>query len=133
MADPIVISGNSIPVAVRIESMSAGGNQVNAQNPIKIPSGIQSITLNYDNTKATRERIRFRYKLDGSDQGWSDSVAVKTVVYKNLGPGTYLFRIVASNSVGLWNGPETSVPFVIDSAFFGKRGGFEWLVLQGVS
>jgi signal transduction histidine kinase len=35
-----------------------------------------------------------------------------------LGPGTYLFRIVASNSVGLWNGPETSVPFVIEPAFW---------------
>jgi len=119
MADPIVISRNSIPVAVRIESMSAGGNQVNAQNPIKIPSGIQSITLNYDNTNlAARERIRFRYKLDGSDQGWSDIVASRQVVYKNLSPGTYLFRIVASNSVGLWNGPETSVPFVIEPAFW---------------
>jgi signal transduction histidine kinase len=119
MADPIVISGNSIPVPVRIESISAGGNQVNAQNPIKIPSGVQSITLNYDNANlAARERIRFRYKLDGSDQGWSDIVASRQVVYKNLGPGTYLFRIVASNSVGLWNGPETSVPFAIEPAFW---------------
>jgi signal transduction histidine kinase len=67
------------------------------------------------------ERIRFRYKLDGSDQGWSDTVASRQVVYKNLGPGTYLFRIVASNSVGLWNGPETSVPFVIEPAYWQTR------------
>jgi ligand-binding sensor domain-containing protein len=119
MADPIVISKNSVPVAVRIESMSAGGSQINAKNPIKIPSGIRSITLNYGSTNLAKpERIRFRYKLDGSDQGWSDPVASRQVVYKNLGPGTYLFRIVASNSVGLWNGPETSVPFVIEPAFW---------------
>jgi ligand-binding sensor domain-containing protein len=119
MADSIVISKNSVPVAVRIESMSAGGSQINAKNPIKIPSGIRSITLNYGSTNlATPERIRFRYKLDGSDQGWSDTVASRQVIYKNLGPGTYLFRIVASNSVGLWNGPETSVPFVIEPAFW---------------
>jgi signal transduction histidine kinase/ligand-binding sensor domain-containing protein len=119
LADPIVTTNNSVPVTVRIESISAGGSQVNAQNPIKIPSGIQSITLNYGSTNlAAPERIRFRYKLDGSDQGWSDTVASKQVVYKNLGPGTYLFRIVASNSVGLWNGPETSVPFVIEPAFW---------------
>src|ERR1700685_4811142 len=122
MADPIGISRNSIPVAVRIESMSAGGNQVNAQNPIKIPSGIQSITLNYDNMNlAARERIRFRYKLDGSDQGWSDTVASRQVVYKNLGPGTYLFRIVASNSIGLWNGPGGSGQFFIQPPFWQPR------------
>jgi len=119
LADPIVATKNSVPVMVRIDSMFAGGSQVNAQNPIKIPSGIQSITLNYGSTSlAAPERIRFRYKLDGSDQGWSDTVASRQVVYKNLGPGTYLFRIVASNSVGLWNGPETSVPFVIEPAFW---------------
>jgi ligand-binding sensor domain-containing protein/signal transduction histidine kinase len=119
LADPIATTKDSVPVTARIESIFAGGSQVNAQNAIKIPSGIQSITLNYGSTNlAAPERIRFRYKLDGSDQGWSDTVASKQVVYKNLGPGTYLFRIVASNSVGLWNGPETSVLFVIEPAFW---------------
>src|ERR1700722_18288439 len=119
LADPIVISKNALPVAVRIESMSAGGSQLSAHNPIKVPSGIQSITFNYGSTNlAERERVRFRYKLDGSDQGWSDTVASRQVVYRNLGPGAYLFRIVASNNIGLWNGPETSVPFVIEPAFW---------------
>jgi signal transduction histidine kinase len=119
MANPIVTAENSAPATVRIESISAGGLQLNAQNPIKIPSRIQGITLNYGSTNlSVTERIRFRYKLDGSDQSWSDTVASRQVVYKNLGPGTYLFRIVASNSLGLWNGPETSVPFVIEPAFW---------------
>ncbi len=49
LADPIVTTKNSVPVTVRIESMLADESQVNAQNPIKIPSGIQSIALNYGN------------------------------------------------------------------------------------
>ncbi|WP_260741695.1 sensor histidine kinase [Tunturiibacter lichenicola] len=119
LADPIVTSKDAVPTKVRIESMAAGGSRVNMQNPIKISSGIQSITLNYGSTNlAVPERIRFRYKLDGSGQGWSETVASRQVVYNNLGPGTYLFRIVASNSAGLWNGPETSVPFVIEPAFW---------------
>jgi ligand-binding sensor domain-containing protein len=119
LADPIATSRNAVPVMVRIESMTAGGSQVNMQKPIKIHSGIQGITVNYEGTDlAVPKRIRFRYKLDGSDQGWSDIVASRQVVYNNLGPGSYLFRIVASNSFGLWNGPETSVPFVIEHAFW---------------
>ena len=119
LADPVVTAENSVPVAVRIESISVGERQMNAQNPITIPSGIQSITLNYGSTNLSApERIRFRYKLDGSDQGWSDTVPSRQVVYKHLDPGTYRFHIVASNSLGLWNGPETSVPFVIEPAFW---------------
>jgi signal transduction histidine kinase len=91
LADPIVTSKDAIPTMVRIESMAAGGSRVNVQKPIKISSGIQSITLNYGSTNmAVPERIRFRYKLDGSGQGWSETVASRQVVYNNLGPGTYL-------------------------------------------
>jgi signal transduction histidine kinase len=106
-------------VAVRIESVSAGGRQFDPLEPIRIPSGTQSITLNYGSTNLfTPERIRFRYKLDGTGQGWSDIVASRQVVYSNLGPGSYQFRILASSSLGLWNGPETSIPFLVEPAFW---------------
>jgi two-component sensor histidine kinase len=119
MADPNITLRNSGPVAVRIESVSAGGRQLDTQGPIKIPPGIQNITLNYRGTNLfTPERIRFRYKLDGSGQGWSDIVASSQVVFSNLGPGSYNFRILASSSIGLWNGPETNIPFVIEPAFW---------------
>ena len=119
MADPNITLRNSGPVAVRIESVSAGGRQFDTQRTIKIPPGIQSITLKYGGTNLfTPERIRFRYKLDGSGQGWSDIVASRQVVFSNLGPGSYNFRIVASSSIGLWNGAETNIPFVIEPAFW---------------
>lgn len=119
MADPNITLRNSGPVSVRIESVSAGGRQFDTQRTIKIPPGIQTITLNYGGTNLfTPERIRFRYKLDGSGQGWSDIVASRQVVFSNLGPGSYNFRIRASSSIGLWNGPETSIPFVIEPSFW---------------
>jgi signal transduction histidine kinase len=61
---------------------------------------------------------RFRYKLDNYDQGWSDVVASRQVNYSHLGPGSYRFRIVAASREGLWNGPETTIPFVIEPAFW---------------
>jgi signal transduction histidine kinase len=119
VADPRVTAANSLPVIVRVESMSAGGNQVNIQNAPHLPAGIQSIVFNYAGTNlATPEGVRFRYKLDGSDRGWSDITASRQVVYRNLDPGSYRFFVVASNSGGLWNGPETAVPFVIEPAFW---------------
>jgi ligand-binding sensor domain-containing protein/two-component sensor histidine kinase len=119
MAAPDITVRKAVPVAVRIESISAGGRQFDSQSNIRIPPGIQNITLNYGGTNLSApERIRFRYELDGSGQGWSDILASKQLVFSNLGPGSYRFRILASNSVGLWNGPETSLLFIIEPAFW---------------
>jgi signal transduction histidine kinase len=67
------------------------------------------------------ELVKFRYKLDGYDHGWRDVVASRQAIYSHLGPGSYRFRIVASSREGLWNGPETTVPFVIEPAFWQTR------------
>jgi signal transduction histidine kinase/ligand-binding sensor domain-containing protein len=119
VADPEIILNSSPPMAVRIESISANGIQVDLKNPLKFAARSQSIALNYASTAlSTPERVKFRYELDGSDRGWSDIVASRQVVFSHLNPGTYRFRIVASNVEGLWNGPETIVPFVIEPAFW---------------
>lgn len=119
MADPSKTTRSAVPVKVRIQSISTGGGPVRLTDPLKLVAGTHSITFNYaDSNLAVPERIRFRYRLDGSDQDWSDDVAPRQVVYTNLGPGSYRFRIVASNGMGLWNGPETTVGFVVEPAFW---------------
>jgi ligand-binding sensor domain-containing protein len=120
MADPSRTARSAVPVKVRIQSISTGGGPVRFTDPLKLAAGTHSITFNYaDSNLAVPERIRFRYRLDGSDQDWNDDdVALRQVVYTNLGPGSYRFRIVASNGMGLWNGPETTVGFVVEPAFW---------------
>jgi len=119
VADPSQATDHAVPAGVRIESISADGHSINfADNP-KLGPGRQSITFKYADTNlSVPDRIRFRYRLDGSDQGWSNEVALRQVVYTNLGPGVYRFRIVASSGLGIWNGPETIVPFVIEPALW---------------
>ena len=43
---------------------------------------------------------------------------MRQVVFNNLNPGSYRFRVVASDALGLWSGPETTFPFVIEPAFW---------------
>lgn len=119
VADPRLTFASSVPVKVRVNSVSADGKQVNLMESPKLAPGSGTIIFNYAGTDlATSDRVRYRYKLDGADQKWGDAVALRQVIYKNLGPGTYKFRIVASNYEGLWNGPETDVPFVIEPQFW---------------
>jgi len=63
-------------------------------------------------------RILFRYFLENFDSSWSQPVAAREAVYTNLGPGTYRFRLVASNSEGLWNGPETAITVNVAPAYY---------------
>jgi signal transduction histidine kinase/ligand-binding sensor domain-containing protein len=119
LADPVLTFKNAVPVAARIESTTVGGSGLSAQEPFHVPAGVKSIGFTFAGTNlAVPARIRFRYKLDGSGQDWSDIVATKQVVFSNLAPGKYVFRVVASNPIGLWNGPETSVPFVVEPSFW---------------
>ena len=119
VTDPKMAIDNSIPGKVRIESMSAGGDELNLQSLPRLPAGVESIVFNYSaDNLAAPQRVRFRYKLDGTDRGWSEIVASRQVTYTNLGPGHYRFRVVSSNSDGLWNGPETTVSFIIQPAFW---------------
>jgi signal transduction histidine kinase len=122
VADPEILLRYSAPVTVRIESVSAGGTQVNLNGPLKFAASSQSINFNYGSTSLSMPELgRFRYKLDGYDQGWSDIVTSRQAIYSHLSPGSYRLRIVASSREGLWNGPETTVPFVIEPAFWQTR------------
>jgi signal transduction histidine kinase/ligand-binding sensor domain-containing protein len=133
VADPEIILRDSAPVTVRIESISTGGIPVDLKNSMKLPSGNQSVVINYASTSLSApERVRFRYKLDGSGWGWSDIVASRQVVYSHLSPASYRFIVVASSSEGLWNGPETIVPFTIKPAFWQTRW-FEALCLVALA
>jgi signal transduction histidine kinase/ligand-binding sensor domain-containing protein len=119
MADPTTAAKSAVPVKVRIESISAGGRPISLATTPKLPAGIRSITFNYAGSNlSVPQKVRFRYRLDGADQSWSNDVALRQVVYTNLGPGPYRFRIVASNGLGLWSGQETTVQFVVEPAFW---------------
>lgn len=67
---------------------------------------------------AVPERVRFRYFLDGFDRGWCEPTADREAVYTNLSPGSYRFRVIASNSYGQWNGSEAAILLEVDPAFW---------------
>jgi signal transduction histidine kinase/ligand-binding sensor domain-containing protein len=107
------------PALAHVETVSVDGVPVGLQGPARISSSQRRIVINYSAVSLTAsDRIRFRYRLDGFDHAWSDATATRQAVYTNLGPGSYLFRVTASNSYGVWNGADATTPFEIDPAFW---------------
>jgi ligand-binding sensor domain-containing protein/signal transduction histidine kinase len=118
VVDSSQITDNSVPALPHIEAITADNNTVNLTASVRIPPSPRRITFDYTGLSlAVPGRIRFRYFLENFDKSWSQPSAAREAVYTNLGPGSYRFRLVASNSEGLWNTSETAIAFEVAPAY----------------
>ncbi len=117
------------PAVARVEAVMVDGNPTSLRGPIRIPSSQRRLVIDYSALSLVgSDRLRFRYRLDGFDHAWSEPVVSRQASYTNLGPGFYQFRVAASNSNGLWNGAEATLPFRIEPAFWQAW----WFQVSGV-
>ncbi len=115
VVNPARAAVNSAPALVHIEAVLADGTPFDLRGPIQVSARQKRTTFRFAALSlANSERVRYRYRLDGLDQGWSEAVAIPEASYANLGAGSYRFRVTACNSDGLWNGSEATVGFEVE-------------------
>jgi signal transduction histidine kinase len=84
---------------------------------IRMRPGSRSIDLRYTAlTLSNPEAVRFRYRLDGHDDGWVDADTRRLASYTNLKPGTYKFRVAANAGEERWQ--ESSALVLEQMPFF---------------
>jgi len=119
VVDPSRVPRATPPAIVHIEAVAVDGERVASWNALRISSGRRRVAFDFlALSLAAPERVRYRYRLDPFDSQWSEPGEARQAVYTNLGPGTYRFRLVASNSDGIWNSAETSVPLTVVPHFW---------------
>jgi ligand-binding sensor domain-containing protein/signal transduction histidine kinase len=119
VVDPSHITNTSAPALPHVEAIMADNDPITVGELVRVPSSRKRITFMYSGLSlAVPERIRFRYSLDGFDRGWSEPTAAREAVYTNLSPGTYRFRVIASNSYRQWNDSESAISLEVDPAFW---------------
>jgi ligand-binding sensor domain-containing protein/signal transduction histidine kinase len=115
VVDPSRVAASAALAIPHIEALSVDGSPVNVQDTVHIPASPRRITFTYTGLSlATPERVRFRYFLEGFDRSWSEPVATREAAYTNLGAHSYRFRVLASNSEGLWSESEAAVRFEVE-------------------
>ena len=62
------------------------------------------------------QRNRYMTKLEGFDEEWTETDQ-RLAVYTNLPAGKYTFKVISSNSDGVWSDDETQVSFTIAPHF----------------
>ena len=115
VADPADAAKRAQPALTHVETLTVDGAPIDLRQSVRFPSSRRRIAIGYAGLSlSVPERVRFRYRLDPFDQEWSAPVVDRQAGYTNLAPGDYRFRVIASNSDGLWNGPEGTLALVVE-------------------
>ncbi len=108
----------AMPAPIKIESISADDKDYSLGPRLSLPAHTSSVQISYSAVSLSDpEAIRFRYKLQGTDNDWHEVAAARPVNYRNLPPGAYQFNVSASDTNGAWSDKVATVEFTILPAF----------------
>jgi ligand-binding sensor domain-containing protein len=117
--DPNDLPKNDIPPPVVVSRISANGKQYSSFADLRLPPLTRDLEITYTALSyAIPEHVRYRYRLEGSENNWQEAGTRRQAFYTNLGPGSYRFRVAASNNDGIWNDSGFAVTFRVIPAFY---------------
>ncbi len=117
--DPAHIHTNALPPPVHIEQVAVDSRPLAFVDGIEVAPGAQQWEFHYTGLSLlVPQRSQFRYRLEGFDQGWIDAGSRRTAYYTRLAPGTYIFRVMASNNDGVWSNTDASFRFTLKPHFY---------------
>ena len=76
--------------------------------------------------------LRFRYRMDGLDDAWLESLTGGPISYGALPPGTYLFRGQARHLDGDWPESELALPVRVDGPWYSRSGAIAIFLALGL-
>ena len=116
--NPARLVRNAVVPPVAIRSLTLNGQRHVDPGSITLPAGKTNLSIEYTGLSfSVPSRVRFRYMLEGVDKGWIDPGTRRQAFYTNLDPGTYRFRVMASNNDAVWNPNSTMLEFTIPPTF----------------
>ena len=118
--DPDNLRTNRLPPPVAIEAVRRDGAPVDLRRalphhpPGRLPADVDRLEIDFTALSlVSPEKMRFRYRLEGSDDYWVEAENRRTAYYTHLPPGRYRFAVRAANSDGIWNDEGASIAFTV--------------------
>jgi len=123
--DPLkVYDNNHIPTVV-LTSINRLGKPIQTQSSLQV---LKDLELDYDQNDFTIEyaaldyvnpvKNHYAFKLEGFNKDWIQAGNNRSATYTNLSGGTYVFRVIGSNSDDVWNYEGASLIIRIKPPFW---------------
>jgi signal transduction histidine kinase len=89
-----------------LEAMTTGARTIEPVQGMMLPARTSQLQFSFTAPTLTDSmRVEFKYRLDGVDRDWVDARTNRQAAYANLGPGPYVFRVMATSGDGVWSAP----------------------------
>ena len=119
LVDPERLPRSTLPQPVHLEEVIADRRSYPPSADLTLPPLTRDLQISYTAPSlAVPQKLRFRYKLDGHDSDWVDSGTRRQAFYSDLGPGDYRFRVIASNTDGVWSEEGPFLRFSVAPAWY---------------
>jgi signal transduction histidine kinase/ligand-binding sensor domain-containing protein len=119
MIDPGRSYKNPLPPPVHVEGLVADGKSYSPASPITLPPLTRDLQIDYTALSfVLPQRMGFRYMLEGRDRDWENPGLRRQAFYSDLRPGSYRFRVIASNNDGVWNQTGATLDFKVAAAWY---------------
>lgn len=105
--------------SVVVEQVLINGKNTPTDQPLVIPPGTRKLDFQFTGLSfVAPDKIQFRYILDGFDKEWTEAGTRRTAYYTNVPPGTYTFRVVASNDGQAWSPRPAAVSITLEPHYY---------------
>ena len=119
MLDPLELPGPHTPPPVHIELVVADRKGYAANAEVRLPPNPRDLEIDYTAASlAVPQRVRFRYKLEGHDLSWQEPGNRRQAFYNDLAPGTYTFRVIASDTDANWTTVGDKLELTVAAAWY---------------
>ncbi|MBS1796535.1 MAG: hypothetical protein JSS81_22065 [Acidobacteria bacterium] len=119
VVDPRTVGRNPLPPPVILEGVTIDRKNIDLTEPIEIRPDQINLEIAYTGLSFVKpEQMRFRYRLEGLNDDWTEAGTRRTAYFSYLPPGEYTFRVTAANNSGVWNTEGASLRLKVYPPFW---------------
>jgi len=112
------IRPNMTPPQIYIVSMSVDEKLEDLRKTLQVNYGDNAIRIDFSGLSfLSRAKLNYKYRLLGLDDKWR-SASTTFVQFISLGPGDYVFEVLAQNNDGVWSVRPAAISFSVLPPFW---------------
>ena len=125
VVDPRTRPYNTVAPSVLIEEVVSGTSRLDHAGGLRVEPDVENFEIRYTSPSFVKpELVRFRYRIEGLDDEWTEAETRRRAYFTYLPPGEYTFLVAAANCDGVWSAEPARLAVVVVAPFWRTEGAF---------